>query len=974
MKSLALSLLCSCLLLQADPAPSYSLVEDQTQLEIASPTLAGRQTAKLRLSNGLEAYLISDPGVPQSAAALAVQVGSWSDPEEYPGMAHFLEHMLFMGNEAYPQEFEYMQYINESGGKVNAYTASDRTVYMFSVNNDRFEGALDRFSHFFIDPLFLPSCIGRELHAVDQEHAKNIENDGWRQYMIFKETANRDHPCAKFSTGNAETLGGIPQEAMKKWYKEHYSAGKMHLVIYSALPIDELIDLTVSDFSAVAASTRDAERFPATMISDAQKGSMIYIKPVKNIKVLSITWELPEGLADENESMAGPLLSYILQNGGKNSLLATLKKEELAENVRVSEERFSTSNKIFNLDVELTDRGVAEVQQVITCCFEALARLKKTGIPRYIFDEAQSIADLSYRYQSRDDAFAFVSKSAHEMVDEKLETFPQKTVMPSEYSPDLYTQYIDHLTANKAIFFVIADPELTGVKPDRMEKWMGAEYAVRSVDPKQLQKWTSLRINSQIGLPLPNPYIPKSLDLVNNTFHEGTVIPELIAQTPGSKAYYSDDTQYLVPEVAYLFRIQTPMIDGSARSTALVDLYCKCLANSLYPVTQVAESAGSRVNVNQGKYAIDIAINGYSEPSFRLTENVFEMLKKATPNQAEYNVFKTSLLSQYENFSKELPVAQSLEIVSNVLFNNVPTNTEKYQALSKVSYEEFCAFVGDLFQKAYVQSLLYGNLTKSEAERLNNSTLAILDAEPFSEQLHYKREILLLPKSKGPFMISTQTPMQGNSAVLVIQEGPYSFDKRASQEVLAKVMKNEFFETLRTKQQTAYIAKAWEKEEENQLLQLFAVQSSSHQPSDLIARFELFLENFIKQYTTVLPQERFEVVREMAIKSLEMPPENLEISSRRLFALGFEHGGDFNLLSKRIKSLQDLTYNQTRKDAIEYLSRLNTRRLAVLTEGAPQKDREFRYELTSGEELKENGTFVTKNSEAVSDEAESQKL
>ena len=974
MKSLALLLLCGCLLLQADPTPSYSLVEDQIQLEIATPTLAGRQIAKLRLSNGLEAYLISDPGVSQSAAALAVQVGSWNDPEEYPGMAHFLEHMLFMGNEAYPQEFEYMQYINESGGKINAYTASDRTVYMFSVNNDRFKGALDRFSHFFIDPLFLPSCIGRELHAVDQEHAKNIENDNWRQYMIFKETANRDHQCTKFFTGNAKTLGGIPQEAMKKWYKEHYSAGKMHLVIYSPLPITELIDLTVSDFSAVATSTKSIERFPATMVSDSQKGSMIYIKPIRNIKVLSIMWELPEDLADENESMAGPLLSYILQNGGKNSLLEELKKEGIAENLRVCEERFSAANKIFNLDIELTEHGVAEVQQVITRCFEALAKLKETGIPRYIFDEAQAIADLSYRYQSRDDAFAFVSKFAHEMVDEKLETFPQKTIMPSKYSPELYTQYIDHLTANKAIFFVIGDPELTGVKPDKIEKWMGAEYAVRSVEPKQLQKWTSIGVNPKIGLPLPNTYIPKSLNLVNSTFQEVAVIPELIAQTPGSKAYYSDDTQYLVPEVAYLFRIQTPMIDGSARSVALVDLYCKCLSNCLYPVIQVAKSAGSRVNINQGKFAVDIAINGYSEPSFRLTKNIFEILKKATLTPEEYNIFKTSLLSQYENFSKELPITQSLEVVANVLFNHVPTNAEKYQALKKVSYEEFCAFAGDLFQNVYVQSLLYGNLTKNEAEKLNNSVLAILDAEPFSEQLHYKREILLLPKSKGPFMISMQTPMQGNSAVLVIQEGHYSLDKRASQEILAKVMKNEFFETLRTKQQTAYIAKAWEKEEENQLFQLFAVQSSSHQPSELIARFELFLENFIKHYTTVLPQERFEVVREMAIKSLEMPSENLEISSRRLFTFGFECDGDFNLLSKRIKSLQDLTYNQTRSDAIEYFSRLNTQRLAVLAEGAPQKNQEFRYELTSAEQLKENGTFVTKNSEAISDEIESQKL
>ena len=59
----------------------------------------------------LEAYLISDPGVHESAAALAVEAGSWQDPKEYPGMAHFLEHMLFMGTTAYPNESEYMHYI-----------------------------------------------------------------------------------------------------------------------------------------------------------------------------------------------------------------------------------------------------------------------------------------------------------------------------------------------------------------------------------------------------------------------------------------------------------------------------------------------------------------------------------------------------------------------------------------------------------------------------------------------------------------------------------------------------------------------------------------------------------------------------------------------------------------------------------------------------------------------------------------------
>lgn len=52
----------------------------------------------------------------QSAAAMDVRVGHLSDPAEYPGLAHFLEHMLFMGTEKYPDENEYNTYLSSHGG------------------------------------------------------------------------------------------------------------------------------------------------------------------------------------------------------------------------------------------------------------------------------------------------------------------------------------------------------------------------------------------------------------------------------------------------------------------------------------------------------------------------------------------------------------------------------------------------------------------------------------------------------------------------------------------------------------------------------------------------------------------------------------------------------------------------------------------------------------------------------------------
>ena len=109
---------------------------------------------RLELPNGLKAILISDPEAERSAASLSVGMGSLSDPKKRPGMAHFLEHMLFLGTEKYPEPEGYQQFVQQHAGFTNAYTADDHTNYFFQVAHDGFPEALDRFSQFFAAPLF----------------------------------------------------------------------------------------------------------------------------------------------------------------------------------------------------------------------------------------------------------------------------------------------------------------------------------------------------------------------------------------------------------------------------------------------------------------------------------------------------------------------------------------------------------------------------------------------------------------------------------------------------------------------------------------------------------------------------------------------------------------------------------------------------------------------------------------------------
>lgn len=58
----------------------------------------------------------------KAAAAMAVGVGSFLDPPHMQGLSHYLEHMLFMGSKAFPDENEYDAFLTAHGGASNAFT------------------------------------------------------------------------------------------------------------------------------------------------------------------------------------------------------------------------------------------------------------------------------------------------------------------------------------------------------------------------------------------------------------------------------------------------------------------------------------------------------------------------------------------------------------------------------------------------------------------------------------------------------------------------------------------------------------------------------------------------------------------------------------------------------------------------------------------------------------------------------------
>jgi insulysin len=95
---------------------------------IETPSVDKRQYKHIVIGKGvdeaphlsMDVLLVSDPETDKASAAMDIYVGQLCDT--LPGIAHFCEHMLFIGTSKYPTENAYDQFLSTHGGSSNAFT------------------------------------------------------------------------------------------------------------------------------------------------------------------------------------------------------------------------------------------------------------------------------------------------------------------------------------------------------------------------------------------------------------------------------------------------------------------------------------------------------------------------------------------------------------------------------------------------------------------------------------------------------------------------------------------------------------------------------------------------------------------------------------------------------------------------------------------------------------------------------------
>ena len=401
----------------------------ETEVVIDTP-VTERKFKHVTLANGLQVLAISDSKTQQAAAAMNCKVGQLSDPDAVPGLAHFTEHMLFLGTEKYPHEGEYQSYVTTNSGALNAYTALENTCFIFTVGASKLDGALDRFAQFFVKPLFTESATGREMMAVESEHQRSLTEESFRFYHSFlKELLNKEHPMSRFGAGNLKTLLTIPErdgintrQHLIDFQAEHYKVKNLRLCVYGKEDCDTLLEQVKGKFDDIPTGPADEPSNHQTqpwrdvsIFDSSAFGNMYYVKSVSEVSRLTLIWETDVSYAQYLGKPAA-YVGHLIGHECEGSILHCLKAKHWATALTAGTAmEIDQCKGLFNIVLDLTVEGLQNTHEILEIVFEYIAVIKKAGFSEDVFKEVKDEANVWFRHYEVPEPFTLVSHCATAM-------------------------------------------------------------------------------------------------------------------------------------------------------------------------------------------------------------------------------------------------------------------------------------------------------------------------------------------------------------------------------------------------------------------------------------------------------------------------------------------------------------------------------------------------------------------------------
>ncbi|MFC0179998.1 pitrilysin [Thorsellia kenyensis] len=929
----------------------------------------------IKLSNQMTVLLVSDPKATRSMGVLALPIGSLDDPSSQQGLAHYLEHMVLMGSEKYPEPSGFSEFLKKFGGMHNASTAAFRTNYFFEIDDSGFEEGLDRLADAIAAPLLDPINADKERNAVNSELTLARARDGMRIAQIGSETLNPAHPVSQFFGGNLETLSDKPesklQEELTRFYQENYSANYMVGVIYSPRDIEALKTLAVNTFGRIPNHNKNSPELNIPVVRDEDRGVFIHYVPVQPQKRLNIEFILTDTQIDpqsrrfleKNETY----ISYLLSNSDKGTLSSELKNRGLINTLSAGAYLPQFRNAgTFNISIELTDKGYENKEDVIAAVFKYIDLIKEKGIQTSYFDEIKRVLNIDYEFPTLTRDLDYVSDLADNMLLYPLENVLDVDHAISEMNPEAIKNRLNQFTLDNARIWIMSPDE----KTDKVAYFVDAPYKIAKISPEDKNSLDERKKNWTLSLPQLNPFLADDFSLVHQADDSISIPAKInsleIAQLAKNEALKNlAITVYSMPSLSF---INQPQADVTLKlRTAAQDVPEALNEQKKQQILSALVDYIAVLRLNELRFKADIAgisFSSYDNAGLTInangyTQHLLELLAELINQYAQFNISEQELaqaklwykekLDQADNVKPYELAIQPIQVVSQLPYFE---RDDRRQALEDISLSEVVEFKDQLFSNKGLEILSVGNLTNKQiADFINELASA-------SPQLIHKDtsafDPFIYPKLKISHPAQAQITRKGtttDSAIFslfvplhqlnISQEADKQlFKDEAKTRLLNEIIQPWFYDKLRSQEQLGYALFTLSMPVGEQFGLGFLLQSNIKQPAELKTYFDAFYHE-AQEKLKALSDNDFEQYKSGLLSQLLEPEQTLSEEASRFLTDFHKMNAEFNRRQELINALK----NTNKEELINYYNTLvlEQDRLSLISEVSGTEQKESRF-------------------------------
>ncbi|ALC48866.1 CG2025 [Drosophila busckii] len=863
-----------------------------------------------------------------AACAVLMDYGSFAEPREYQGLAHFLEHMIFMGSEKYPEENIFDAHIKKCGGFTNALTDGEETLFYFEVAEKHLNSSLDYFTALMKHPLMKKEAMQRERCSVDSEFQQILQEDETRRDQLLASLATEGHPHGTFAWGNMKSLkenvdDDVLHKLLHEIRREHYAANRMYLCLQARLPIDELEALVLRHFADIPGNKSrapDLTKFNyRNSFRDEFYTHVFHVKPVDNVCKLELTWVLPS-MRQYYRSKPDNFLSFLLGYEGKGSLCAYLRRRlwalELVAGIDDNGFDLNSMYSLFNVCIYLTDDGFEHLDEVLQATFayvKVIAEASPDAL-RVCYEEQQGIEATGFRFQPQRPAMDNVQ---HLVLNCKH--FPPKDILTGrelyyEYNEQQLRLLIDHLNAFKFNIMITSRTKKPDIVYDKKEQWFGTEYTSQPMPENWKTIWqqTTAKSLEELFLPEPNRFVTQDFTIYWHTLGKPDIpeAPKRLLKTENCELWFRADDKYELPEAYMAFHFISPLQRQSAKNDTMCALYEELVkfhvSEELYPAT----SAGLNYNFNVSEKGIILQLRGYNEKLHLLVDAIANAMVSVgdTLNDQMVATFVTDQKRTYFNTlikPRHLNRDVRLCMVEHMRWLMI----DKYKCLNDIKLQDMVEFARQFPQQLYVQALVQGNYTPESAHNVMNAVLRRLGCEAIKERKYVEDRTVQLPQGARFIRCNALNAEDTNTVITnYYQLGPNTVRLECILDLLMMFVEEPLFDQLRTKEQLGYHVGATVRM--NYGIAGYSImvnsQETKHSAQHVEQRVEVFRSNMM-QILEDMSQEDYDHTRDSLIKLKQVADMSLATEWSRNWTEIINEEYMFDRRRQQIELLRNLT-------------------------------------------------------------------